>query len=598
MLHGLATSGSSTARAGSPGRTPPSSSPTPAPTSSWSSRPTATRCDAGRRRAPRSTAAGRPAVPVPLRRQALGGRRPVRRRPSRRSWRAPTSWSTTPSRPTADPDARCERPTRTWWSCRSRRSAGPAVGRASGDRLHGPGRVRLHRLPGPARPAAGRGGRPVRRVGRRAPTPRSAALAAVLRARRTGRGEHVDVLAAPSDGASPGACSPTSCTRSSASRRSPRRPASVELPSIEPTADGWVGFNTNTRQQFDDFLSSSSGPTCWRRRAGSRRPRARAGCDEWNAIVHAWTTRAHDRRDRRAGGGAAHPGGAGVRRRDRARPRPLRRARRLRRRSPTAASASPGSPYPVDGATAPGAAGAARSASTPAERSRPRRGAVRARGSRRARGRSALPLAGVRVLDCHGVVGGAGGDAGCWRCLGADVIHVESVQHPDGMRITGAIFVGQPRVVGAERASFLAANTDKRGITLDLPPRRARPVHRAAGRRRRPPRELLAAGDRAASASTGRAVHALNPRAVMVRMPAFGLDGPWRDRVGFAQTMEQVTGMAWITGHRDDQPRIPRGPCDPMAGDARRVRRARRPRRARPDRRRARSSSRRWSRPP
>jgi crotonobetainyl-CoA:carnitine CoA-transferase CaiB-like acyl-CoA transferase len=52
----------------------------------------------------------------------------------------------------------------------------------------------------------------------------------------------------------------------------------------------------------------------------------------------------------------------------------------------------------------------------------------------------------------------------------------------------------------------------------------------------------------------------------MVRMPAFGLDGPWRDNVGFAQTMEQMTGMAWVTGHEYDQPRIPRGPCDPLAG--------------------------------
>jgi crotonobetainyl-CoA:carnitine CoA-transferase CaiB-like acyl-CoA transferase len=30
--------------------------------------------------------------------------------------------------------------------------------------------------------------------------------------------------------------------------------------------------------------------------------------------------------------------------------------------------------------------------------------------------------------------------------------------------------------------------------------------------------------------------------------------------------MEQMTGMAWITGHADDQPRIQRGPCDPLAG--------------------------------
>src|SRR5207245_5827307 len=61
-------------------------------------------------------------------------------------------------------------------------------------------------------------------------------------------------------------------------------------------------------------------------------------------------------------------------------------------------------------------------------------------------------------------------------------------------------------------------------------------------------------------------VHAVNPRAMMQRMPAFGLDGPWRDRPGFAQTMEQLTGLAWLTGHADDQPRVQRGPCDPIAG--------------------------------
>jgi crotonobetainyl-CoA:carnitine CoA-transferase CaiB-like acyl-CoA transferase len=49
-------------------------------------------------------------------------------------------------------------------------------------------------------------------------------------------------------------------------------------------------------------------------------------------------------------------------------------------------------------------------------------------------------------------------------------------------------------------------------------------------------------------------------------MPAFGLSGPWRDNTGFAQTMEQVTGLAWVTGHPWDQPRIQRGPSDPNAG--------------------------------
>jgi crotonobetainyl-CoA:carnitine CoA-transferase CaiB-like acyl-CoA transferase len=49
-------------------------------------------------------------------------------------------------------------------------------------------------------------------------------------------------------------------------------------------------------------------------------------------------------------------------------------------------------------------------------------------------------------------------------------------------------------------------------------------------------------------------------------MPAFGLSGPWRDRVGFAQTMEMMAGMAWLTGPLGGPPRIMRGPCDPIAG--------------------------------
>jgi crotonobetainyl-CoA:carnitine CoA-transferase CaiB-like acyl-CoA transferase len=62
------------------------------------------------------------------------------------------------------------------------------------------------------------------------------------------------------------------------------------------------------------------------------------------------------------------------------------------------------------------------------------------------------------------------------------------------------------------------------------------------------------------------AVHAANPRAIQVRMPAFGLDGPWRERPGFAQNIEQATSLAWVTGRADDQPRIQRGPCDPNGG--------------------------------
>src|ERR687895_188653 len=79
---------------------------------------------------------------------------------------------------------------------------------------------------------------------------------------------------------------------------------------------------------------------------------------------------------------------------------------------------------------------------------------------------------------------------------------------------------------------FHSVNAGKRAVTLDL--------GTDAGRRllfelidgadgvieNFSPRVLDAFG------ITWKAVNARNPRAVMVRMPSFGLDGPWRDRTG------------------------------------------------------------------
>jgi crotonobetainyl-CoA:carnitine CoA-transferase CaiB-like acyl-CoA transferase len=150
--------------------------------------------------------------------------------------------------------------------------------------------------------------------------------------------------------------------------------------------------------------------------------------------------------------------------------------------------------------------------------------------------------------------------------LGADVIHVESVQRPDGMRSTGGAFQGTHERWWECSTFFLATNTNKRGIALNLGDPRG--VELA--------KRLVGVCDAVVENFTPRvlegwgldwpAIQVANPRAILVRMPAFGLSGPWRDHTGFAQTMEQLTGLAWVTGHRDDQPRIQRGPCDPLAG--------------------------------
>jgi crotonobetainyl-CoA:carnitine CoA-transferase CaiB-like acyl-CoA transferase len=113
---------------------------------------------------------------------------------------------------------------------------------------------------------------------------------------------------------------------------------------------------------------------------------------------------------------------------------------------------------------------------------------------------------------------------------------------------------------------FHAVNLGKRAVTLDLT--RAEGVDMFE--------RLLKSADVVIENYTPRVmeqfglgwdrVHQVNPAVVMVRMPAFGLSGPWRDRTGFAQTMESITGMAWLTGPADGTPILVRGAGDPIAG--------------------------------
>ena len=59
----------------------------------------------------------------------------------------------------------------------------------------------------------------------------------------------------------------------------------LEVPSIEPTLDGFVGFNTNTRQQFDDFLVLIERPDLLDDPDWISIAQRIARMEEWNAIV-------------------------------------------------------------------------------------------------------------------------------------------------------------------------------------------------------------------------------------------------------------------------------------------------------------------------
>ena len=382
-----------------------------------------------------------------------------------------------------------------------------------------------------------------------------AALAATRVVRRGGPGELVDL--SMSEVANTTGTTAADLMDSLRGRPNPGSPGrSFETPSIEPTSDGYVGFNTNTRTQFDSFLLMIERPDLIEGGYWAPIVNRIMNWDEWNGIIHEWTTK-HTTAEVVALAAelripvAPVSDGPAVTTFEQA------VARGSLVDDPTGTFRVPRRPWKIDGEVSP--------PPRPSPRLGEHTGSVVPRTPKPPASHAAeLPLQGIKVVDLTAWWAGPSASA-MLAALGADVVHVESITRADGMRYTSGVSVDRDDW-WEYSALFHTSNTNKRDLTLDL----MRPEGRALALR------MIQQADLVVENYTPRVidqfdlgwdvVHATNPRAVMVRMPAFGLDGPWRDRPGFAQTMEQVTGLAWLTGHVDDQPRIQRGPCDPNGG--------------------------------
>jgi crotonobetainyl-CoA:carnitine CoA-transferase CaiB-like acyl-CoA transferase len=175
-----------------------------------------------------------------------------------------------------------------------------------------------------------------------------------------------------------------------------------------------------------------------------------------------------------------------------------------------------------------------------------------------------LPLAGVRIVDLTAFWAGPSATH-LLAAFGADVIKVESIQRPDGIRYSGGMRsdVDDWWEYGWV---FHAMNTNKRSVTLDLESEDGKRLFKTLAGQADAVIENFSPRVMDQFGLGADVLLELNPRLVVVRMPAFGLTGPWRDRVGFAPTMEQIAGLAWVTGMPDGPPIAPRGACDPLAG--------------------------------
>jgi crotonobetainyl-CoA:carnitine CoA-transferase CaiB-like acyl-CoA transferase len=149
--------------------------------------------------------------------------------------------------------------------------------------------------------------------------------------------------------------------------------------------------------------------------------------------------------------------------------------------------------------------------------------------------------------------------------LGAEVIHLESASRPDGARLVGGVPQTEERFW--ERGPIFAAlNTNKKSMTIDFSDRRGiELLHKVVATcdvviENYTPRVLDQLGLEYESLKADR------PDLVMLRMPGFGLDGPWRDLSAFAFVIEDASGLTWMTGHPDLLPFEPYTIGDPNAG--------------------------------
>ena len=173
------------------------------------------------------------------------------------------------------------------------------------------------------------------------------------------------------------------------------------------------------------------------------------------------------------------------------------------------------------------------------------------------------PLEGLRVVEFGTFQAGPLATANL-ASLGADVIKVESGTRPDLIRFTGS----PPTVerFWERSASFAGVNLGKRAIAVDLSNERGREIIR----------KLIRSSDVVVENYSPRVLERwglgyedicqIRSDIIMLRMPAWGLTGPWRDWPGFTYTANATSGLATVTGYRDGEPLLTGTVIDPIAG--------------------------------
>jgi len=162
-------------------------------------------------------------------------------------------------------------------------------------------------------------------------------------------------------------------------------------------------------------------------------------------------------------------------------------------------------------------------------------------------GQALGPLAGVRVLDLSAYIAGP---YGCTLLAdqGAEVIKIEP---PDGDNLRN-----YPSTLADESRAFLGVNRSKRGIALDL----KKPEGLALLLRLVRQADVLVHNFRPSVPKRlgidFDALSALNPRLIYCAVTGYGETGPMKDKAGYDQVLQTMTGMCVLQGKPGGAPEI------------------------------------------
>lgn len=162
-------------------------------------------------------------------------------------------------------------------------------------------------------------------------------------------------------------------------------------------------------------------------------------------------------------------------------------------------------------------------------------------------------LTGVRVLDLSRVL------AGPWATqilgdLGADVIKIEKPGAGDDTRSWGPPFLHGEDGEQGDAAYYLAANRNKRSVTIDF----AKPEGAELVRRLLPHCQILVENFKTGGLKKYgldyTSVAAINPSVVYCSITGFGQTGPYAKRPGYDYIIQGMGGLMSLTGESAGEP--------------------------------------------